>query len=70
MPVLTSWGLAKGWLRGPCEMYGRGLYTDRAWKVCGVLIRISSTWCTSIRIAMTLRYEEPLVCGCQYVVNL
>jgi hypothetical protein len=55
--VLTSWGLANGCLRGPHEMYGRGPYEDRA---CGVLIKFSPAWCTSIRIIATLRYEYRL----------
>jgi hypothetical protein len=41
-------------------MYGRGPYTDQAWKVCGVLIRFSPVGCTSIRIVVTLEYEYHL----------
>jgi hypothetical protein len=54
---LTLWGLAKGCLCGPHEMYGRGPYPDRVWKPCGVLIGFSPAGCTSIRITATLGYD-------------
>jgi hypothetical protein len=54
------WGLAKGCLRGPQEMYGLGPYVNRAWKACGMLIEVSPAGCTSIRITVTLGYEYRL----------
>jgi hypothetical protein len=39
------------------DMYGRGPYTDWAWKACGVLVGFPPAECTLIRIAATLRYE-------------
>jgi hypothetical protein len=38
-------------------MYGSGPYANQAWKVCGMLIRVSPARCTSIQIAATLGYE-------------
>jgi hypothetical protein len=49
--------LAKGCLRRPREMYGSGPYANRTWKACDVLIGFFPAGCTSIRIAVTLRYE-------------
>jgi hypothetical protein len=52
------------------DTYGRGPYTEWAWKVCGMLVGFSPTGCTSIRITATLGYEWPLVCGSLLVVSL
>jgi hypothetical protein len=47
--VLTTW-----------DTYGLGLYVDRAWDACGVLVRFSPAGCTSIQITVTLEYEYRL----------
>jgi hypothetical protein len=39
------------------DMYDPRPYADWAWKVCGMLVRFSPAWCTSIRLTATLRYE-------------
>jgi hypothetical protein len=54
---LSLWGLAKGCLHRPREIYGLGQYANRAWKACGVLIEFSPVGCTLIQIAVTLGYE-------------
>jgi hypothetical protein len=36
-------------------MYDRIPYTDRAWKVCGMLIGFSPAGCTLIRITATIK---------------
>jgi hypothetical protein len=47
-------------------------YTGRTWTGVGsvyvVLVELSPTGCTSIRITATLRYEYPLIHGCHQVV--
>jgi hypothetical protein len=47
-------------------------YAERTWtgvgSIRGVLVGFSPAGCTSIRIAATLRYEEPFVRGCHQVV--
>jgi hypothetical protein len=45
---ITPNSLVKGCLRGSCEIYGRGPYADRAWKVCDVLIGFSPAGCILI----------------------
>jgi hypothetical protein len=54
--------------------YPQKAYVGRAWigvgSVRGVLVRFSPTGCTSIRIAVTLGYEYPLVCGSHHIDNL
>jgi hypothetical protein len=58
-----------------CHVWGlpEEVYTGRMWtgmrSVCVMLIRFSSTWCTSIRITVTLIYES-LVYGSHHVDNL
>jgi hypothetical protein len=39
------------------DTYDPGPYADRAWKACGVLVEFFPVRCTSIWIAVTLRYE-------------
>jgi hypothetical protein len=56
--IQIYWHLTKGcYTRTTWDTYGLGLYTDRAWKACGMLVGFSPVGCTSIRIAVTLRYE-------------
>jgi hypothetical protein len=47
-PDSSLWGLVKGCLRRPREMYGPRPYTNRAWKACGLLIGFSLAGCTMI----------------------
>jgi hypothetical protein len=58
-------------------MYGdrpQEVYIGCTWTGMGsirvVLVGFSSVECTSIRIAATLGYEEPLVCASHHVDNL
>jgi hypothetical protein len=49
---------AKGcYMRIARDTYGQGLYMDQAWKAYDMLVSFSHIGCTSIRIAVTLRYE-------------
>jgi hypothetical protein len=48
------------------QKFSRGLSVE----ACGVLVGFSPAGYTSIRIAETLRYEQPLVCGSHHVENL
>jgi hypothetical protein len=47
-------------------------HTKRTWtgmgSICVVLVRFSPAGCTSIRIAVTLGYEQQLVRDCHQVV--
>jgi hypothetical protein len=59
-PVSSLWGLTKGCLCEPREMYGLRPYANQAWKACGMFIGVSLAGCTSIRIIVTLGYEYRL----------
>jgi hypothetical protein len=50
-------------------MYGPEPYTNRVWKACGMLIRVSPAECTSIRIVVTLGNEYRLSRGSLHVFN-
>jgi hypothetical protein len=52
------------------DMYGPRPYAYWAWKACDMLVGFFSVWCTSIRITVTLGYEQPLICGSHYIDNL